>query len=843
MLWRKSFEDGVTKENKNQVERLKASLRDIRDKVRYISERISEEFPNLTLHNLDHLDELWDTASLLIDKNYPWNPFEGYVLGCSILLHDLAICFQAYEGGREAVRNTDVWKDNLKFYGTEEEADFVTLRGLHAEQAQKVLALSWENLSGEKIYLIEDSSLRIHCAELIGQIASSHHWPIEKVNSFFQNQFNAILDFPRDWFVNPKKISCILRCADSMHIDNTRTPDFLLALIKRQGISRRHWVAQNFLSKASVAKDSSGRAKVLITSTRSFEEAEAKAWYIAYDAAELIHKELIQCNELLLNLNERLVFAVSGVFGAGSYLEMTNYIKVRGWKPCPNQLHISNVESLIEKLGGELLYGKGENQLFVVLRELIQNARDSIKAREVVDPDNQGEILVRIKKVSGEYTIEISDNGIGMSERVLTGAFLDFGTSFWKSHLVKDEFPGLLSSPYEASGRFGIGFYSSFMVADSIKVVSRRWDVGLSDTNCLRFDDGLSLRPTLVKGKSNLVTARNSTVVQLNLKHGCIPEDDLWEIRTGVLNSSNEFLSFRNYLETICCGLDVDIFLSNDGDNTEKIHSAVDGQDFSVSKLIEVLHNRAIIGDRDLEEKLRKLVDRCRPIKENGKQVGYAALNTMLITNQGMFGVRTVGGFLHSVNHRERHSFIGYIDCLPNSVRRDPGNYRASQQELDGWLEEQMQFLREEKLDDLECYAVGISLFSFRKDPREFIKLPFYSGDKLKFLTVKESIQLAATTGLGFLTSNLSSEHITTHLDYRTMLKEPTVSLFIPLVNSSFLSTGIKDGLTYEENYNVIHCLFLEAIKLGYTPKLNKDEKAATDKFGHPLNLFTLKVA
>ena len=52
----------------------------------------------------------------------------------------------------------------------------------------------------------------------------------------------------------------------------------------------------------------------------------------------------------------------------------------------------------------------------------------------------------------------------------MTGEFLDFGKSLWRSDRLASLYPGLISNPkFNPTGRFGIGFYASFMLGKRIK--------------------------------------------------------------------------------------------------------------------------------------------------------------------------------------------------------------------------------------------------------------------------------------------------------------------------------------------------------------------------------------
>jgi HSP90 family molecular chaperone len=76
---------------------------------------------------------------------------------------------------------------------------------------------------------------------------------------------------------------------------------------------------------------------------------------------------------------------------------MSEHIRVEGWQPCSVKIHVDNVEGLVKSLAGANLYGH-EDQLGVALRELIQNARDAVAARQALENDYVGKIRVQLKR-------------------------------------------------------------------------------------------------------------------------------------------------------------------------------------------------------------------------------------------------------------------------------------------------------------------------------------------------------------------------------------------------------------------------------------------------------------
>jgi molecular chaperone HtpG len=121
------------------------------------------------------------------------------------------------------------------------------------------------------------------------------------------------------------------------------------------------------------------------------------------------------------------------------------------------------------------LYTKKE----IYLRELISNASDAIdRARyESLTEDSllkEGEeYKIKITPDKDERTITITDNGIGMNlEEIEThiGTIASSGTKKFMESLKEKQG----ADNHEFIGQFGVGFYSAFMVADEVTVVTKR---------------------------------------------------------------------------------------------------------------------------------------------------------------------------------------------------------------------------------------------------------------------------------------------------------------------------------------------------------------------------------
>ncbi|MEO6325241.1 MAG: molecular chaperone HtpG [Thermoanaerobaculia bacterium] len=124
----------------------------------------------------------------------------------------------------------------------------------------------------------------------------------------------------------------------------------------------------------------------------------------------------------------------------------------------------------------------------IFLRELLSNASDAIdKARfqalttpELLAGDSDWKIVLVADPAAG--TLTISDNGIGMSRADVIenlGTIARSGTKDFLANLARQD----ATNRPELIGQFGVGFYSAFMVADGVTVVSR----GAGETEAVKW--------------------------------------------------------------------------------------------------------------------------------------------------------------------------------------------------------------------------------------------------------------------------------------------------------------------------------------------------------------------
>lgn len=117
------------------------------------------------------------------------------------------------------------------------------------------------------------------------------------------------------------------------------------------------------------------------------------------------------------------------------------------------------------------------SEKYIFLRELISNASDAcdkLRYYSLMKPEvtkNNGEFKIVITPNAEENTLTISDNGIGMNKEDLVNhlsTIAKSGTADFVNN-AKDN-----GSVVDLIGKFGVGFYSAFMVANKVEVTTKR---------------------------------------------------------------------------------------------------------------------------------------------------------------------------------------------------------------------------------------------------------------------------------------------------------------------------------------------------------------------------------
>lgn len=707
-LWQAAFShqsDGLDP----QREKLSRAYEDFRERVALLLTQIQRELPALTLHDITHVDALWRVASEIAGPGFPLNPAEALVLGGALLLHDAAHCRAAFPGGVAELRQTVEWRDaaaqrelsvDQLIEGTSEfqAVLFDTLRVLHPKQARKLPFAKWSDGAGSLLHLFPHDELREAYGHIIGEIAESHWYNPHELETFAVKTVTApVCLAPASWTVNPLKIAILLRVADAAHIDAKRAPRLLLAMNRPSGISQEHW---RFQARLHQPHCDTARAE-LIFSGSSFPATEQAAWWLAFDAACLADKELSAADHLLRDHNQPRL-AAREVAGIRSPESFARNVPTEGWHPVDASLRISDIQSVVERFGGAKLYG---DEPHLALRELLQNARDAVMASRALGAlgETEGSITVHLEERNGEDWLHVTDTGIGMSRYVLVHVLLDFGRSLWKDTALRREWPGLAATGFDPVGRFGIGFFSVFMLGTHVKVTTHRQTGSTEDRNTqwvLEFVQGIDSRPSLREPLPSEALKRHGTCISVRL----LDKAKLFRVRktsldifNGLSSTKEAPLTLMQVVGALAPALEVDVFTQEANDKKVKAVATGDWREMEPLSLIDrISPGRVALYPQWLSNDLSVASSNLSPmIGMKGEVQGRCAI---VEHSDSLFGLQagivTVGGLYGGTIHGLAGIIVGkQADLLNRSVAIPI----VEQDALSAWADKQANLLRAAK--------------------------------------------------------------------------------------------------------------------------------------------------
>ncbi|WP_243646245.1 MULTISPECIES: ATP-binding protein [unclassified Rathayibacter] len=175
-------------------------------------------------------------------------------------------------------------------------------------------------------------------------------------------------------------------------------------------------------------------------------------------------------------------------------------------------------------------------------------------------------VSIRLYQHGGSDWLEVEDHGIGMTQHQMAESLLDFGRSQWKA-TTNSDLADLPAASFRPRGKFGIGFFSAFMIADRVEIKSLRYRQGSSETAMLVFEDGLAGRPLFRNVPVREELTQNGTLVRLRLKNPPLSEKGLLE--TDAIEQSVSQM-VRDMLINMCALLDVDLKFEGPDDRDAK---------------------------------------------------------------------------------------------------------------------------------------------------------------------------------------------------------------------------------------------------------------------------------
>lgn len=741
-LWKQTLGQETNDTSKSPIEHLRGAYIQFREHAKQLAHEIALSMPDYTDHSIKHSDSLWSTASILIGDKVFVNPAEAFVLGGAFLVHDLGMGLSAYEGGIKNIISDPQFLDLLaKSFPVEHSSILQKLekdisinstwngvnslevkhvlaeymRQNHAKQAETLMTQEWKLSNGQSTYLIADDQVRNWYSRSIGRVAKSHWCDVSRLEESVQNfTSGAPGGLPPDWTVDELKIACLLRLADAINIDNRRANILLTPHRQPTGISRTHWKFQEKMNAPHVVDK-----RIIFNTSSPFSVEEIDEWWMAFDTVRGVDAELRQVDNLCADLGLPR-FGATGVSGADSSIRFSKFVQTEGWLPIDASPHISDNNLVIENLGGKALYGDLGYQ-WVPIREILANAMDATRAiRSAYTEETPRPILFTLHKGEVSDRLIIQDYGIGMTENDIIDHLCNFGSSGWMSGSVSQAIPGAISSGFKSAGRFGIGFFSVFMISNEVRVVTRHIDARKQETLVLSFGNGLASRPVLRTADRHEQLMYPGTRVELTLKVRAHDKDGIFRYAPNAWSNDIHMLARIVGGRALMSTEDINVQILG-GDGPVRAISGNSWEKISPQEILQLMNPIVNLQRDEYSGMLKRFSESLTDISNsNGTTIGRIGIDIMDHPDDPGtdFYLSTGEGFIGGLYSRPLTGIVGILQGEPSGAARDKIRFDVPMEQLQTWYSKQVEHLLESKLNTDQKSLCDVQTYGIRMGSR-----------------------------------------------------------------------------------------------------------------------------
>ena len=437
-------------EGKPEGDRLIHQLNQIKKVATPLLAKITETFPEYTIHDIRHSNAVIDILGWLVPDNLKQslNAYEIYFLIMSAYLHDIGMVDfpELLDKDFEEFKT----RTRRKLPGiTDEEVKRRYIRKKHQLRSEQFIERHFQKLSIEDFFQ----------AKIVGRICRGHRNANLSDGKLFNNrEMYSAKNIP----INIPLLSALLQIADELDLTFARTPIIVYETIKpHDPISKLEW--ERHLSTCGVGLDPENKRQIIVT---------AKCWN------PKIYREL---KRLETRIQAYLTALPDYLFQYRKFRDLLPYaiyvdIEAIGFKTLDFKFSLQE-DQIVSLLMGEKLYERKED----CLRELLQNSIDACRRRLFLMEDYQPKIVFELSPERDK--IIVSDNGMGMDAYTIENYFTKIGRCFYTSPEFLEE-----SATFTPASQFGVGIVSCFMLASRI-IIETKTDHSLP----LRMEiDGLS---------------------------------------------------------------------------------------------------------------------------------------------------------------------------------------------------------------------------------------------------------------------------------------------------------------------------------------------------------------